>query len=194
MTDISDDELIVMYREGDPDAFDTLFDRYHAPVYNLARIMLSDPSAAEDIMQETFLSVARTAKRYEPRGFFRTWIMRIARNRSLNYIKADRLRRRAAAESGLQLLDAPSTEAPPDRLETDEKMNIIHHAMKTLPERQREAIALYAFERMKYREIADVIELPLNTVKTLIHRARAALAAALDGAPKEIPNDLHPDL
>ena len=184
MDDLSDDELLSMYANGDPEAFDTLFDRHRAPVYNFACTMLNDFARAEDVMQETFLSVARAAKKYEPRGRFRTWIMRIARNQCLNRIESERRRRAAMADSSLDFIVPPSSEpSPPQQIEANEQMAAVRRAISDLPERQREAIALYAFEQMQYREIAQVLDMPINTVKTLIHRARASLARALDGAP-----------
>ena len=84
MSEITDDDLVRMYVEGDVDAFDALFDRYHASVYNLATMMLHDIHAAEEIMQETFVSVLQALPGYSPRGRFPAWLMRIARNRCLN--------------------------------------------------------------------------------------------------------------
>ena len=115
MDDLSDDELLLMYANGDPEAFDTLFDRHRTPVYNFACTMLNDFARAEDVMQETFLSVARAAKKYEPRGRFRTWIMRIARNQCLNRIESERRRRAAMADSSLDFIVPPSSEPPPPR-------------------------------------------------------------------------------
>jgi len=184
LDDISDDELYSMYAEGDIEAFDTLFDRHRNSVYNFAFTMLKDFTKAEDVMQETFLSLARAAKTYEPRGRFRTWIMRIARNGCLNRIESERRRRAAIAESSLEFITPSSPEPLPlDHVETDERVAVIRQAVSDLPERQREAIALFAFERMQYKEIAQVLDMPINTVKTLIHRARASLARSLDGMP-----------
>ena len=71
MEALSDDDLVLMYREGDADAFDVLFDRHHVSVYNFARTMLGPGGGADDVLQETFLSVAQTARRYRPGGWFR---------------------------------------------------------------------------------------------------------------------------
>ena len=181
MADVDDDDLLRMYRDGDADAFDTLFDRYRAPVYNFARVMLGEADGAEDMLQEAFLTVARTARTYEPRGRFRAWLMRIVRNLCLNRIQAERVRRRVVAQSGLDIVQPASREpSPPERLERDERMDRVRRLIGELPERQREALVLYAFERMSYREIAEALDAPMGTVKTLIHRARAALARALE--------------
>ena len=181
MADVDDDDLLRMYRDGDADAFDTLFDRYRAPVYNFARVMLGHADGAEDMLQEAFLTVARTARTYEPRGRFRAWLMRIVRNLCLNRIQAERVRRRVVAQSGLDIVQPASREpSPPERLERDERMDRVRRLIGELPERQREALVLYAFERMSYREIGEALDAPMGTVKTLIHRARAALARALE--------------
>jgi len=180
LNEVSDDDLILLYRDGDAEAFDALFDRYYVAVYHFARSMLGDASAAEEVLQETFLAVARTARRYEPRGSFRPWLMRIVRNRCLNRLESERARRAAIAESGWLPVERPSPGAnPADRVEMDEQMQLVRAAVAALPDRQREALALFAFERMPYRDIAEVLGAPVNTVKTLIHRARAAVATAL---------------
>lgn len=179
---VSDDDLVLMYREGQVEAFDVLFDRYYVSVYNFARMMLRESAAAEEILQETFLSVARSARTYEPRGTFRTWLMRIARNRCLNRLESQRTRREIFVDDQAGVvLQYPSREpSPPEMVLADEQMALIRQAMQNLPDRQREAISLYAFEEMTYQQIADVLDLPINTVKTLIHRARASLAETLN--------------
>ncbi|MHC4250637.1 MAG: RNA polymerase sigma factor [Planctomycetota bacterium] len=177
---VTDDELFGMFRSGDADAFDALFDRWHVPVYNLARHILHDAAGAEEIMQDTFMAVVRAAPRYESRGLFRAWIMGIARNRCVNRLESERARRRALRESGMGVVDPPSRAPSPDgAADADERVAVVKVAVARLPERQREAIVMYAFEEMPYAEVARAMGVPLNTVKTLIHRARAALARAL---------------
>ena len=180
MDEISDDDLILMYRSGDAEAFEVLFDRHYRSVFNFAFYMVRDAGRAEDILQETFLAAARTAKRCEPRGHFRAWLMRIVRNRSLNSIESERLRRGVLTGCELETGGCASCEpSPVQNLEADEAAAIVRERILDLPERQREAIVLYAFEAMGYQEIAETLDLPVNTVKTLIHRARAELARAL---------------
>jgi len=187
MESVSDDDLMRMYCNGDADAFDTLFDRHYASVYNFARTMLGEAAGPEEVLQETFLAVARSARQYSPRGRFRSWLMRIVRNRCLNRIEAERLRRAAMADSGLDLAEPiAEQQSPAARIESDEQTVIIRAAIANLPERQREAISLYAFEQMSYREIGEVLNMPVNTVKTLIYRARAHLAQALEEPNREL--------
>lgn len=178
---ITDDDLVRMYRDGDADAFDALFDRHHGLVYRFAQAMLGCSESARDVLQESFLAVARTARTYTPRGRFRPWLMRIVRNRCLNRLAAER-RRRAVLGSGA--LDAAEPAAknpgPPERAAAAERKAAVRAALRSLPDSQRQALALYAFEHMKYREIAEILDTPLNTVKTLIRRARASLARVLE--------------
>jgi len=177
---VSDEELLLMYSEGDADAFDVLFDRYHRSVYNFARFMLDRAEGAADVMQETFLAVARSARQYKPRGHFRPWLMRIARNFCLNHLRDERARRRVIGNGGLDKVNTPARETPaPAKAESTERLVLLMQWIRELPQGQREALVLHAFEQMKYREISEALQVPLNTVKTLIHRARCTLAERL---------------
>lgn len=181
MADLSDDDLMALYRDGTPEAFDLLFQRWATPVYNFARMLMGEDGLAEEAMQETFLAVARAAHRYEPRERFRSWLMRIARNRCLNRVESEQLRRETVAAWGSGAFEpALSDPGPVERLEMYEGMASLRSAISRLPARQREAIVLYAMEQMSYQEIALTLEVPVNTVKTLIHRARARLAETLN--------------
>jgi RNA polymerase sigma-70 factor (ECF subfamily) len=178
MTDIDDDDLVRMYRDGDADAFDALFDRHHATAYRFARAILGDGDGAREVLQESFLAVARTARTYTPRARFRAWLLRIVRNRALNLLAAEKRRREVVAAHGSD--GAVAAPSPVERAIAGERRERVRAAMAALPEGQRQALALFAFERLKYREIAEVLEVPINTVKTLIRRARGALGKALE--------------
>ena len=191
MDPISDDDLIVMYRNGDIEAFDTLFDQYHVSVYNFARMMLGSSGGSEDVLQETFMIVAQTARTYMPMRKFRPWLMKIVRNLCLNRLRAERVRRVVVAQSESNSGNVVSNNPSPcDEAEGNEQTAIIRAAIGKLPDHQQEAITLYAFEEMSYREIAEVLEMPINTVKTLIYRARASLAQSLDCHRKENGREL----
>jgi RNA polymerase sigma-70 factor, ECF subfamily len=192
MDTVTDDDLILMYGQGDAEAFEVLFDRHHTSVYNFAHTMLGPADgAAEEVMQETFLAVAHAAGQYAPRGQFRSWLMRIVRNRCLNRIQSQRARQGLLAGGGPDVAELPCDEpTPPRRAEAAEQAAVVRAAVADLPDRQREAIALYAFEEMTYRQIAGILDMPINTVKTLIHRARAALAQSLEKIVKEQKGEL----
>lgn len=181
MTEFDDDDLVRMYRDGDADAFDALFDRHHATAWRFARAILGDGDGAREVLQESFLAVARTARTYTPRARFRSWLLRIVRNRALNLLAAEKRRREALAARGSDGAGVAAAEpSPADHAIAGERRERVRAAMAALPESQRQALALHAFERLKYREIAEVLEVPINTVKTLIRRARAALGKALE--------------
>jgi RNA polymerase sigma-70 factor (ECF subfamily) len=181
VSELTDDELMAMFRNGDLEAFDALFDRHYRSVYHFARMLLSDAHRAEDILQETFMGVLKASGRYQPRGHFRTWLMRICRNGCLNVLQRDRLRRSATLDGASQSAVPPTREpSAGERMQVKERMERVRQGISELPERQREAIVLYAYEQMSYREVAEVLEVPLGTVKTLIHRARATLAQELE--------------
>ncbi len=180
--DDGDDELVGLYLQGDIDAFDALFDRHYGAVYSFARMMLGDAGEAEDVLQETFLAVARSAGSYRGPGRFRTWLLRIVRNRCLNRLDARRARQvllRAGPLEGVEIIAAGGR--PDQQAVTAECQAALEAALIQLPDRQREALVLFAYERLAYRQIAEVLDVPVNTVKTLIHRARAELALRLDG-------------
>ena len=191
MDPICDDDLILMYRNGDTEAFNTLFDRYYVSVYNFARMMLGSSGGAEDVLQEAFMTLAQAARTYTPVGKFRPWLMKVVRNLCLNKLRSERILRDVIAQRESNSVHVVSNNPSPcDEAEGDEQTAIIRAAIGHLPDRQREAITLYAFEEMSYREIAQVLEIPINTVKTLIYRARVSLAQSLDTDRKETKRDL----
>lgn len=175
--DVSDDDLMRMYCDGDAEAFDALFDRHYRSVYNFARMMLGSIDGSDEVLQEAFLAVAQSAEQYEGRGRFCGWLMRIVRNRCLSRLAAQRVRQQMMAGSDLEIVEPASRgPGPAEQVEVDEQVQVMREAIGRLPQRQREAIVLYAFEQMSYAEIAQVLQMPTGTVKTLIHRARAGLA------------------
>ncbi len=172
---------MLMFADGSVEAFETLFERHRGSVYRFARSVLADPSAAEEVLQDVFLAIVRSAKRYEPKGLFKAYLMRITRNTCLTRLEGERLRREMAAQFGR--MEEPQTAAA-DRGD-DDRLAAVRRALRRLPDRQREAVMLHAFEQMTYQQIADVLDTPINTVKTLIHRGRAALAERLNGQSTE---------
>ena len=137
MEGFSDDELMVMFSDGNAEAFDLLFGRHSTSVYNFACCLLNDTGRAEEVLQETFLAVVRSAKTYEPKGRFRAWLLRIARNHCLNSIETLRLRHEALRESSLQIVDPPSPlPSAAEQVQADETLAAVREAMALLPARQ----------------------------------------------------------
>ena len=174
LADRIDDDLLRRYAGGDTAAFEQLFDRHAASVYNFARYLLGSASLAEDALQETFLAVARSADRSEPRGLFRPWLLRIARNCCRTLIS----RQPPVAPPPARQID-PRQPSALRLCEQMDELEAVRRGLDALPPAQREAIVLYAFEELTYPQIAQVMAIPEGSVKTLIHRGRATLQRRL---------------
>ena len=182
-----DAALMLRVKRGDTVAFAELVDRYKQPVMNLAYRMLHDLTEAEDLAQNVFVQVFKSAERYEASSKFSTWLFTIARNLCLNEI---RRRSRHPAES----LDAPHPEletqpahqyedrkaiSPPDNLLHGELEEKIEEALAALPENQRIAVILCRQDELSYEDIAKVMGCSLSATKSLIHRGRETLKEKL---------------
>jgi len=182
-----DAALMMRVKQGDSQAFADLVDKYQQPVMNLVYRMLRDASEAEDIAQNVFVQVYRSAHRYEVAAKFSTWLFTIARNLCLNEL---RRRSRHPAESidathpdqedhPLQQFEDKKTASPPETLLHGELEEKIEQALAQLPENQRTAILLCRQDEMSYEEIARVLGCSLSATKSLIHRGRETLRLQL---------------
>lgn len=172
----SDAELIERTGAGDKIAFEKLYKRYARPVFGLALRRLGDRGRAEDALQETFASVWRSARTYKPeRGPGGPWLYGVARNAIVD-------RSRARTEPPAEIAEEASLEAGPDeRAEGSWTAWRVHRALETLPEREREVIALAYWSDLSQSEVAAKLGIPLGTVKTRTRAALAHLAEALEG-------------
>src|SRR6185437_6017964 len=172
----SDAELIQRTGAGDRAAFETLYKRYSRPVFALALRRLGDRGRAEDALQETFVSIWRSAGTYKPeRGPGAPWLYGVARNAIVD-------RSRARNEPPADAPDEASLDAGPDeRAERSWVQWRVHRALETLPEREREVIALAYWGDLSQSEVAERLGIPLGTVKTRTRAALAHLADALEG-------------
>ncbi|MSU56633.1 MAG: sigma-70 family RNA polymerase sigma factor [Pedosphaera sp.] len=182
-----DAALMLRVKTGDARAFTALVEKYKQPVMNLVRRTLRDETEAEDLAQNVFVQVWKSAPRYEVTAKFSTWLFTIARNLCLNEI---RRRSRHPAES----LDAPHPEqdeqpkhqiedlkvvSPPETLLQGELVKKVEAAIQSLPENQRTALLLCRQDEMSYEEIAAVLGCSLSATKSLIHRGRETLKERL---------------
>jgi RNA polymerase sigma-70 factor (ECF subfamily) len=174
---------------GDMGAFDALVAVFGARVLSVATRMLGDRAEAEDVTQEVFVAVYDGLASFRGEARVSTWIFRIARNRCLNRIELLGRRGRGkhvelddpAALSGTVDLDTVHGAARDPRrgLENAELRALLEQHLRRLPEEQRLLVVLRDLEDLSYEEIVDVTGLPLGTVKSRLHRARAELARAL---------------
>ena len=165
----SDEQLILEFQAGASAAFDDLFDRYRQPIWAFFRRRLDDAARAEELTQDTFLAVLKGADRYQPRALFRTYLYAIA----VNLLRAERraLRRNSSREV-MDVDDVPMTADP-------EPAIWVKQAIARLDEPDREVVLLREYEQLSYEEIATVLGVPLNTVRSRLFRARMALKALL---------------
>jgi RNA polymerase sigma-70 factor (ECF subfamily) len=166
----TDEDLIAQMRNGARAPFETLFERYREPVWRFFRRRTADAGRAEELAQDTFVALLDGARRYEGRGTFRSYLFGVA----YNVLLADR---RKAAFRATMPIDAE----PIDPHSGDPDAGIwLRHALASLDEDDREILMLREYEQLSYQEIADTRHAPVNTIRSQLFRARAALKAALD--------------
>ncbi len=179
--------LMLRVKRGDRVAFAELVEKYKQPVMNLVYRTLHDEAEAEDLAQNVFLQVYKSAKRYESRAKFSTWLFTIARNLCLNEIRrrsrhpADSLEESHAEheDQPRQQFEDKGSVLPPEKLLHGELAQKIEEALAGLPENQRTAILLCRQEELSYEEIAKILGCSLSATKSLIHRGRETLKEKL---------------
>lgn len=163
----TDEELMLALSGGSTTAFDELFARYRQPLYGFFRRRLADPHRAEELTQEAFLAVYRAGARYKPQALFRTYLYAIG----LKMLHSER--RRLALRSIFRHEFGPQDE--PSRPPGFDSGLVLRDAVRRLDAIDREVLLLREFEELSYAEIADVLRLPVNTVRSRLFRARSAL-------------------
>jgi RNA polymerase sigma-70 factor (ECF subfamily) len=192
---LEDHRLISGLQAGEESAYERLIERFQAPVYNLAWRLLSDPSDANDVVQEVFLKIFRNIGHFRGESTLRTWVYRIAVNESHN--RRRWLFRHRRGETGIEdtfddndLREKPlmdSGETPFDFTMNREAQILLEEGLAAINPVFRAALVLREIEDMSYDDIADILEVSLGTVKSRIMRGREALrrylASRLDPAP-----------
>jgi RNA polymerase sigma-70 factor (ECF subfamily) len=185
----TDQDLIALARKGSEKAYRELLDRYQRPVFSLVYRMVRDRELAEDLSQETFIKVFNHLDRYNPSYKFSSWIFKIASNlaidalrkKELKTVSIDGSRHAETAEEveSSRITVESGDENPEERLEAKELGQEIEQAIGGLRSEYRTAILLRHVEGRPYEEIAEIMGIPLGTVKTYIHRARGELRETL---------------
>ncbi|MEX2583804.1 MAG: sigma-70 family RNA polymerase sigma factor [Gemmatimonadota bacterium] len=185
----TDHELVTFARTGSDKAYRELLDRYQRPVFSLVYRMVRDRELAEDLAQETFVKVFNHIESYNPKYKFSSWIFKIASNlaidclrkKELNTVSLDGSRHARTPDEveSSRISVASEDENPEELLEAKELGEEIEGAIGQLRAEYRTAILLRHVEGRPYEEIAEIMEVPLGTVKTYIHRARSELRETL---------------
>jgi RNA polymerase sigma-70 factor, ECF subfamily len=183
-------QLAKLARNGDRGAFAELVDLYKDKIYHLAYRMLNNKHEAEDAVQETFLRVYTNLHRYDENQKFSTWIFRIGTNHCI-----DRLRKRKHTAYSLDAempenegndfysMLPSSEETPENQIIISETQQQIHKAIESLPEKYKSVVILKYLHDMSLQEISEVLDMPVTTVKTRVHRGREFLRKKLEQGP-----------
>ena len=182
-----DVKLMLRFQKGEHEAFEELVNRNAAKVHTLIYRFLGDPGQVEDLTQEVFLRVYRTAPRYQPTAKFSTWLYRIAANLSFNVLRSKRRGQPlqldiAYSEDGepfFRDVEDDRLTAPHERLDAEELRTKLAEAIEQLPENQKVAIILNKYEQKSYEDIALILNCSTMAVKSLLSRARSNLRQAL---------------
>jgi len=178
---IEDQRLIKLAREGDQKAFETLLKKYRNLVYHVMIKMVRNPQEAEDLSQEAFIKAFNALASFNEEFAFSTWLMKIATNNCIDYLRKKKLRTYSIdepiqyKEEQVQV-ELPDHDPTPEKsLLNEERSKLINEAIQSLPPRYRHVIVLRHQEEKSYEDIAEILKLPLGTVKARIFRAREML-------------------
>jgi RNA polymerase sigma-70 factor (ECF subfamily) len=181
-----DQALIAAAVGGDERAYERLLGKYQKSVYYLIFKMIRNPEDAEDLSQETFAKAFANLQNFDAKFAFSTWLFKIATNASIDFIRRRKMQTLSInAPSGgednpnpvLQLKDGNLI--PDESLLKKQRKEYLTLAIEQLPARYRQLVALRYFDELSYEEVAELLKIPLGTVKAQLHRARELLSQAL---------------
>jgi len=179
----SDIQLMEQVKAGRESAFKELVKRHHQSIYNLCYRYVGKHEDAEEVAQDVFIRLYRSADTYQPTAKLSTFLYRIAVNLSLNRVR-DRKRKRWMSleilreEKGVEF-EGSSRDHPDVSLELKEKQIQVRKAIDSLPENQRTAVLLHRFQGLSYEEIAEVMDCSVSAVEARLHRAKLGLKKKL---------------
>ena len=185
----TDKELAALSAAGNQGAVAELLGRYERPIFSLIYRMVRDRALAEDLAQEAFIRAFNAISSYDPRYKFSSWIFKIANNHTIDHLRRRKLdtvsidgsphAQTAREEEQTRMVVESTDENPQEYVEHRELGDQIEQAIGTLRPEYRTAVLLRHVEGYAYEEIAEIMEVPLGTVKTYLHRARSELKKIL---------------
>lgn len=182
----TDEQLLGRYFEGDASAFTPLAERYYRELFRFVLRFTNSSAAAEDVVQDTFLQVHLSGHTFDTSRRFKPWLFTIAANKARDWHRG-RARRREVPldakiggqadgdESFAQLL-ADDFEPPGQDLDAEDRRRVVQRVVHHMPDHLREVLVLGYFHRFAYKDMADILEIPLGTVKSRLHAAVANFA------------------
>lgn len=182
----SDEQLLADYRAGDRSSFSELVGRYQRELYHFLVRFLGNRAAAEDVFQETFLQVHQSAEQFDPQRRFRPWLFTIAANKARDLIRSQARRPTNPLQASISPGDDESGEfidlmqsaanTPSDPMEREELQRQVQNTVTGMPEHLREILLLSYFHQFPYKQISEILDIPLGTVKSRLHAAVAHFA------------------
>jgi RNA polymerase sigma-70 factor, ECF subfamily len=182
----TDEQLLAAYRQNDKRAFAELVERYERELFHFLVRFLGDRAAAEDVFQEAFLQVHQSADQFDPSRRFRPWLFTIAANKARDLMRSQARRPTNPLQASIspgdeesgQYIDLMESSAvlPGAPLEKEELQQQVHKTVMNMPEHLREILLLSYFHQFPYKQISDILAIPLGTVKSRLHAAVAHFA------------------
>jgi RNA polymerase sigma-70 factor (ECF subfamily) len=189
LNDLSDEDLLTRFRDGQTEAFGVLVRRYERELYGYLRRYLGDASLADDVFQNTFLQLYTKAGQYEPGRPVRPWLYTIATHQAIDALR--RQGRHQAVSLDQSREELPNGEVrslvellesrgpgPTDQLEEEERRQHVRASVERLPDFLKQVVVMAYYQGMKYREIAEALDIPVGTVKSRLHAALVKLHEA----------------
>jgi len=182
---LEDNKLVVKAKKGDQSAYTKMVEKYQRALYFHIKKMIRDESIIEDLVQECFSKAFENLNKYNDDYAFSTWLYRIATNHTIDYLRKKKLKtvsidKPYKTREGEMEMTLPDKDMQTDRkIIQDQRKAFIKNAISDLPDKYQRVIELRHMESYSYKEIADLLDMPLGTVKAHIFRARELLYKAL---------------
>jgi len=196
----TDEQLLDGYRHGDRQGFSDLVGRYQRELYHFLVRFLGNRASAEDVFQETFLQVHQSAEQFDPQRRFRPWLFTIAANKARDLIRSQARRPTNPLQASISPGDEESgefldlmksvTAGPSEPMEREELQQQVQKTVANMPEHLREILLLSYFHAFPYKQISDILDIPLGTVKSRLHAAVAHFAERWRGANRDRPGSV----
>ncbi len=180
---MTDEEIISLVQQKDKEKFGVIVDRYEKKLSRYALKFISDANKIEDVVQDVFIKVYENIMSFDTTRKFSPWIYRVAHNVFINEIKRKRNVLFYAFDFDAILPHLEYEDPLPKETANSEMKNLVEEELKSLPEKYREILILYYTEDLSYKEIAEILEVPIGTVGIRLKRARSILK-------KQIPFDV----
>ena len=177
---LADEDLMTLVRDGEPRAFEVIFDRHSGPAFSLAYRMCGRRAMAEDVVQEAFMSLWRSGARYDPRrGSVRNWVLGVVHNRAIDAFRRGVVREgRNVSDEGLAER-LPADEETATEVARRDEARQVRAKLQELPAEQRQVVELAYFGGFSHTQIAEMLQLPAGTVKGRMRLALTKMRIAL---------------